>query len=43
MFLLGLNGCGFKKAPYYLEETKNNNDNVEFIIKKPTNEINNKK
>lgn len=36
MFLLGLNGCGFKKAPYYIEKAPIADDNVDFIIKKST-------
>ncbi|MFT5836317.1 MAG: hypothetical protein ACI9RG_001221 [Sulfurimonas sp.] len=36
MFVLSLNGCGYKKAPYYLEEAPVGDKNVEFIIKEPT-------
>ena len=36
MFLLGLSGCGYKKAPYYLEEAPSGDENVEFIIKQPS-------
>ncbi|SMP88546.1 hypothetical protein SAMN06314019_10434 [Epsilonproteobacteria bacterium SCGC AD-311-C15] len=35
MFLFGLSGCGYKKAPYYLEKSQTSDDNVDFIIKKP--------
>ncbi len=31
-FLLSLNGCGYKKAPYYQESIPKSDDNVEFII-----------
>jgi predicted small lipoprotein YifL len=37
MFLLSLSGCGYKADPYYLEEAPKGDNNVEFIIKKPTN------
>lgn len=40
MFLLSLNGCGYKGAPYYMEETPQNDENVEFIIKKTSEENN---
>lgn len=47
MFLLSLNGCGYKKAPYYIEETPKTekkapvgDDNVEFIIKEPSTDSN---
>ena len=40
MFLLSLSGCGYKADPYYLEDAPASDDNVEFIIKKPTNENN---
>jgi len=33
VFLLGLSGCGYKKAPYYEEESPSGDKNVEFIIK----------
>lgn len=35
-FTLSLNGCGYKKAPYYLEEAPQGDENVEFIIKEPS-------
>jgi len=35
-FTLSLNGCGYKKNPYYLEEAPQGDDNVEFIIKEPS-------
>lgn len=35
MFALSLNGCGYKKAPYYKEEAPKGDDNVKFIIKEP--------
>lgn len=35
MFVLSVNGCGYKKAPYYLEEAPSGDENVEFIIKEP--------
>jgi hypothetical protein len=35
MFALSLNGCGYKKAPYYKEEAPKGDKNVEFIIKEP--------
>ncbi|MBU0721509.1 hypothetical protein KJ877_09215 [bacterium] len=35
MFLLSLSGCGYKKAPYYLENAPEGDENVEFIIKEP--------
>jgi hypothetical protein len=34
--LLGLSGCGHKADPYYLEEAPVSDENVEFILKKPT-------
>jgi len=40
MFLLGLSGCGYKKAPYYLEEAPSGDENVEFIIKEPAGDNN---
>ena len=36
MFLLSLNGCGYRAQPYYLEEAPKSDENIEFIIKKPT-------
>jgi len=38
MFLLGLNGCGYKKPPYYMENSISSDENVEFIIKKQSDE-----
>ncbi len=32
MFLLSLYGCGYKKAPYYLDETSHEDDIVKFIV-----------
>jgi len=32
-FLLGLNGCGYKKQPYYQEDAPAGDENVKFIIK----------
>ncbi len=40
MFLFSLSGCGYKADPYYLEDAPKGDDNVEFIIKKPTSENN---
>lgn len=40
MFLLSLNGCGYKGAPYYMEETPQSDENVKFIIKKSSKENN---
>lgn len=40
IFLLGLNGCGYKKSPYYLEEAPAGDKNVEFIIKQPSGDNN---
>ncbi|MBE0514297.1 hypothetical protein [Sulfurimonas sp.] len=37
MFLLGLSGCGYKDAPYYLEDAPQSDENVKFIIKKSEN------
>lgn len=41
VFLLSLSGCGYKKAPYYIDDTPKSVDkapqgdeNVEFIIQK---------
>ena len=39
MFLLSLNGCGYKGDPYH-EEIQENDANVEFIIKKSSEENN---
>jgi predicted small lipoprotein YifL len=33
VFVLSLNGCGYKKAPYYQEEAPEGDKNIEFIIK----------
>jgi predicted small lipoprotein YifL len=35
IFVLSVNGCGYKKAPYYQEEAPAGDENVEFIIKEP--------
>lgn len=40
MFLLSLNGCGYKADPYYLESAPNGDDNVKFIIKQPRSDNN---
>jgi len=40
MFLLSLSGCGYKADPYYLEEVPASDNNVKFIIKKPSNDNN---
>ncbi|MCK4974610.1 MAG: hypothetical protein KAR81_05105 [Sulfurimonas sp.] len=37
-FLLSLSGCGYKANPYYLEDAPASDENVEFILKKPTGE-----
>ena len=37
-FLLSLSGCGYKANPYYLEDAPVSDENVEFILKKPTGE-----
>lgn len=36
VFLLSLSGCGYKKAPYYLEEAPAGDANVAFIMKEPS-------
>ena len=36
IFMLSVNGCGYKKAPYYKEEAPKGDENVKFIIKEPT-------
>jgi len=36
MFLFSLSGCGYKAPPYYIEEAPTGDENVEFIIKKPS-------
>jgi len=33
MFLLGLNGCGYKDAPFYKKNAPKGDKNVKFIIK----------
>lgn len=33
MFMLSVNGCGYKSAPYYEEEAPASDENVKFIIK----------
>jgi hypothetical protein len=33
VFLLGLNGCGYKSAPFYKKDAPKGDKNVEFIIK----------
>jgi len=35
MFSLSLSGCGYKAPPYY-EKVPKSDENVEFIMKKPT-------
>ena len=35
IFLLSLNGCGYKDDPYYEEDSPSGDKNIEFIIKKP--------
>ncbi|MDD3476226.1 MAG: hypothetical protein PHI38_05110 [Sulfurimonas sp.] len=40
MFLLSLNGCGYKANPYYLEDAPKGDDNVKFIIKQPHSDNN---
>jgi len=34
IFLLSLNGCGYKAAPYYQEVVPKSDKNVEFILQK---------
>lgn len=36
VFLLSLNGCGYKKAPYYLEEAPKGDENIAFSLKQPS-------
>ncbi len=36
MFVLSLNGCGYKAPPYLEEEVPVGDENVEFIIKEPS-------
>jgi hypothetical protein len=31
-----LNGCGYKAPPYYIQKAPAGDENVEFIIKKPS-------
>ncbi|MCW8955208.1 MAG: hypothetical protein OQK48_09740 [Sulfurimonas sp.] len=38
--MLSLNGCGYKANPYYVDDAPVSDENVEFILKKPTNERN---
>ncbi|MFA6196984.1 MAG: hypothetical protein WC656_10120 [Sulfurimonas sp.] len=38
--MLSLNGCGYKKAPYYLEEAPKADENVKFTIKQPSSDAN---
>jgi predicted small lipoprotein YifL len=33
---LSISGCGYKKAPYYLEDAPQSDENIEFIIQKET-------
>ena len=40
MFLLSLSGCGYKANPYYLEKAPAGDNNVNFIIKKPSSDNN---
>ncbi|QOY50874.1 hypothetical protein [Candidatus Sulfurimonas baltica] len=40
MFLLSFSGCGHKADPYYLEEAPQSDENVKFIIKKPSHDSN---
>jgi len=35
VFLLGLNGCGYKANPYYMEDAPASDENVKFTVKKP--------
>ena len=37
MFVLSLNGCGYKAPPYYLEEVSSVDEDIEFIIKSRVN------
>ena len=34
--LLGVSGCGYKAAPYYIDEAPKGDENVKFIINKKT-------
>jgi len=40
VFSLSLSGCGYKAPPYYQEDVPKSDKNVEFIMKKPTQENN---
>jgi len=33
IFLLSINGCGYKAAPYYENEVPQEDENIVFIIK----------
>jgi len=33
MFMLSVNGCGYKGDPYYEQEAPKSDENVKFIIK----------
>jgi len=35
-FLLSFSGCGYKDDPYYLKKAPQGDENVNFIIKKPS-------
>ena len=37
MFLLSLNGCGYKADPFYSEDTSTSNSDVEFKLNKSNN------
>ena len=36
--MLSFSGCGYKAPPYLMEEAPAGDENVEFIIKKPSEE-----
>jgi len=36
MFILSINGCGYKSAPSYEEEVPVGDENVKFIKKEPS-------
>ena len=36
MFILAFSGCGYKADPYYLEEAPEGDNDIEFIMKKPS-------
>lgn len=40
MFLLSLSGCGYRADPYYLEDAPQGDNNIKFIIKKPSSDNN---